>query len=225
LVIVLGTDHQGSHATLTITRQSYATPWGILPTDNRVVDALAAALGDDAVFAEELHHRGEHSIELAAVWLHFIRGGEAVPTVPVLCGHFGSFVEGQADPAAYGPFTTALDLLREVMAQRRTLVVAAADLAHMGPAFGDPYGLDFIGQARLRNADGRLLDAVNAGNPTVFFELLKAEGDRRHVCGLPPIYLTLRLLEPVRGRPAGYDLCPADPTGQSFVTIAGVLLY
>jgi AmmeMemoRadiSam system protein B len=225
LVIVLGTDHQGSHATLTLTRQSYATPWGILPTDNRVVDALAAALGDDAVFAEELHHRGEHSIELAAVWLHFIRGGEAVPTVPVLCGHFGSFVEGQADPAAYGPFTTALDLLREVMAQRRTLVVAAADLAHMGPAFGDPYGLDFIGQARLRNADGRLLDAVNAGNPTVFFELLKAEGDRRHVCGLPPIYLTLRLLEPVRGRPAGYDLCPADPTGQSFVTIAGVLLY
>lgn len=225
LVVMFGTDHQGSDGALTLTRQSYASPWGVLPTDGQVVGALAQILGEGAAFDEELHHRGEHSIELAAVWLHFIRDGAPVPMVPILCGHFGAFVEGQADPAAYEPFDRVVDLLREVMASRRTLVVAAADLAHMGPAFGDPRGLDFIAQARLRNADERLLETIYAGDAAAFFENLKAEGDRRHVCGLPPIYLMLRLLGETSGEPAGYALCPADPQGMSFVTIAGVVLH
>jgi AmmeMemoRadiSam system protein B len=224
LAIVFGTDHQGGNGTLTLTRQSYTTRWGTLPTDLEVVDALAESLGEEAAFAEELHHRGEHSLELAAVWLHFIREGRSMPLVPILCGSFSGFVEGQGDPATHAPFAAALDMLREVMASRQTLVVAAADLAHMGPAFGDPYGLDYVGRARLRNADQRLLQAVYDGDAAAFFEMLKAEGDRRHVCGLPPIYLTLRLLGEARGEPAGYDLCPADPQGTSFVSIAGVIL-
>jgi AmmeMemoRadiSam system protein B len=225
LVIMLGTDHQGSAGTLTLTEQSYATPWGVLPTDLGIVRTLAADLGEEASFAEELHHRGEHSIELAASWLHFMRGGEPVPMVPILCGHFGAFVEGHADPAEHEPFAVAVRALREVMDSRRTLVVAAADLAHVGPAFGDSYGLDSIGKAQLRSADERLLETIYAGDARAFFELLRAEGDRRHVCGLPPIYLTLRLLGEVRGRPAGYALCPADTRGTSAVTIAGVTLY
>ena len=225
LVIMLGTDHQGSAGTLTLTEQSYATPWGVLPTDREVVRALAAEIGAEASFAEELHHRGEHSIELAAGWLHFIRGGEPVPMVPILCGHFGAFVEGDADPAEHEPFALAVRVLREVMQSRQTLVVAAADLAHVGPAFGDSYGLDFIGKAQLRSADERLLEAVYAGDAQAFFGLLRTEGDRRHVCGLPPIYLALRLLSEVQGRPAGYALCPADVHGTSIVTIAGVTLH
>lgn len=225
LVLLLGTDHHGDNGTLTLTRQSYATPWGILPTDGDVVEALAAALGEEPALAGELHHRSEHSVELAAVWLHFIRGGEPVPMVPILCGSFGDFVAGHGDPATYEPFAAALSALREAMASRRTLVVAAADLAHVGPAFGDPYGVDFVGRARLRNADERLLEAICKGDAPAFFEQLKAEGDRRHVCGLPPIYLTLRLLDEARGEPAGYALCPADPQATSFVTIAGVILH
>jgi hypothetical protein len=224
LVIVLGTDHQGGLGTLTLTRQSYATPWGVLPTDVQVVDALAGALGEEAAFREELNHRGEHSIELAAVWLHFVRGGQPVPVVPILCGSFAAFVSGELDPAAFPPFAAALDVLCQVTASRRTLVVAAADLAHMGPAFGHRHGLDAIAQAQLRKADERLLQSVYAGEAVSFFEQLKAEGDRRHVCGLPPIYLALRLLEGVGGEPAGYALCPADPQGLSFVSVAGVIL-
>ena len=225
LVIMFGTDHHGSAGTLTLTKQSYATPWGVIPTDGPVVDALVRALGEEAIFAEELHHRGEHSIELAAVWLHFIRGGAPVPMVPILCGHFGTFVEGHLDPADHEPFAVAVQVLREVMRSRKTLVVAAADLAHAGPAFGDPYGLDFIGKAQMRSADDRLLETVYAGDAQAFFEQLQAEGDRRHVCGLPPIYLTLRLLDEAQGEPAGYALCPADVQGTSVVTIAGVTLH
>ena len=225
LVIVLGTDHQGSDGTLTLTHQSYATPWGILPTDGQVVEALSKALGEEISFAEELHHKNEHSIELAAGWLHFARDGKPVPLVPILCGSFAAFVAGEGNPASHEPFAAATEVLGEAMAHRRTLVVAAADLAHVGPAFGDPYGLDFVAKAQLRQADERLLDSVYNGDAEGFFEKLKAEGDRRNVCGLPPIYLTLRLLGETSGKPAGYALCPADVQGTSFVTITGVILH
>jgi AmmeMemoRadiSam system protein B len=225
LVIVLGTDHRGSEGRVTLTRQPYATPWGVLPLEGDVVDALAGALGEEPAFGEELNHRNEHSVELAAVWLHYIRGGQPVPTVPILLGSFAEFVAGAADPAAHEPFARTLELLREVMATRRTLVVAAADLAHVGPAFGDPHGVDFVGRAQLRSADERLLQTVYAGDAAAFFDQIQAEGDRRNVCGLPPIYLTLRLLGKTRGEPAGYDLCPADPQERSFVTIAGAVLH
>jgi AmmeMemoRadiSam system protein B len=225
LVIIFGTDHSGSAGHLTLTGQSYATPWGVLPTDQELVQTLSSALGTDWAFEEELHHRGEHSIELAAVWLHFTRQASPVALLPVLCGHFGLFVEGTADPASYEPFGVLLEVLQAVVASRRTLVVAAADLAHVGPAFGDPFGVDFVGRAQLQSADERLLSCVYAGDATAFFNLLRDERDRRHVCGLPPIYLMLRLLGNASGEPSGYALCPADAHGTSIVSIAGVVLH
>jgi AmmeMemoRadiSam system protein B len=224
LVIMFGTDHQGSNGTVTLTRQSYATPWGVLPTNQALVDKLAEALGEETAFAEELHHAHEHSIELAAVWLHFTRGGRPVALLPILCGGFGGFVAGERDPATYEPFDAVLRVLRAATECWRVLVVAAADLAHVGPAFGDPYGLDFVARAQLRNADERLLSAVYSGDATSFFDILKGEGDRRRVCGLPPIFLVLRLLENACGQTAGYAVCPADPLGLSLVTIAGAIL-
>lgn len=224
MVIILGTDHQGGDGAITPTRQSYATPWGVLPTEADVVEALASAVGEKVAFAAELNHRGEHSIELAAVWLHFVRDGKPVPVVPLLCGSFAAFVAGEADPAEHAPFAAAVEVLREAMAGRRSLVVAAADLAHVGPAFGDRHGLDFVARAQLRSADERLLAAVYEGDAAAFFTEIQDEGDRRNICGLPPIYLTLRLLGEARGRPAGYAQCPADPQGLSFVSIAGVVL-
>lgn len=224
LAIIFGTDHLGSNGALTLTRQSYTTPWGVLPTDQALVGKLAEAVGPETAFAEELHHAHEHSIELAAVWLHFFRDGKPLALLPVLCGSFGDFIAGEGDPATHEPFNVALRMLRASTGSRRALVVAAADLAHVGPAFGDPYGLDFVARAQLRNADERLLSAVYAGDAVAFFDMLRAEGDRRRVCGMPPIYLTLRLLESADGRPAGYAACPADPQGLSFVTIAGAIL-
>ena len=224
LAIIFGTDHQGSAGSLTLTRQSYATPWGILPTDESIVDSLALALGHESAFAEELHHRTEHSIELAAVWLHYSRDRKPIPTVPILCGHFGEFIAGGGDPGEQEAFTLALEVLRDAMSERRTVVVAAGDLAHVGPAFGDRLGLDFIGRAQQQNADQQLLGSICTGDATAFYEQIKAEGDRRHVCGLPPIYLALSLLQDAIGSPAGYAICPADARGTSVVTIAGALL-
>jgi len=224
LVVVFGTDHSGSAGSVTLTRQNYATPLGILPTATKVVDALAEAIGAEDAFAEELHHRKEHSIELASVWLHALRRDDPPEVVPILCGSFYEFTEGEADPATYPRFEAMLEALHEATAGRKVLALAAADLAHVGPAFGDakPYGA--AEREALETADTHLLSAIVAGDAEGFFGQLREVHDCNRICGLPPIYLTLRFLERSRGEVVGYDQCPADPQYGSFVSIAGVLL-
>ena len=224
LVIIFGTDHIGGPGQLTLTRQHYATPYGTLPTDPAVVAALAEAIGEDEAFAEELHHRNEHSIELAAVWLHYVRRGQPCSVVPILCGSFHPFTEGQQDPSTDTRFERLIDALHAATAGRRTLVVAAADLAHVGPAFNDPAPFGPGECARLRTDDAALLAAICAGDADRFFAILRDERDRRKVCGLPPIYLMLRYLGPTTGEVVGYDQCPADPRDTSWVSIGGVVL-
>lgn len=223
LVVLLGTDHYGDDGRLTLTRQHYATPLGVLPTAQEVVESLGQTLGAEAAFADELHHRSEHSIDLAAVWLHHVRQGQPCPVVPILCGSFGHFVRGEADPAGDPAIEGVVEVLQEAMAGRRALVVAAADLSHVGPAFGGPpQGL--VERARLQAADEELVEQVCAGDAAGFHEAIKGAGDRYNVCGLPPIYLALRLLTPVQGESVAYDRCPADAQGTSWVSTCGVVL-
>lgn len=225
LVIILGTDHAGGPGQLTLTRQHYATPWGMLPTARTVVDAIAAAIGEDDAFAAELNHRQEHSIELATVWLHYLLGDHCCELVPILCGSFQHFVEGHADPAVDERFALALDALCRVIAGRRTLVVAAADLAHVGPAFGDAAPLGPAELINLRAADSALLTAASAGVAEAFFEPIRRERDGRRICGLPPIYMMLRLLDGARGEVTGYAQCPADAQGGSLVSVGSVIYH
>jgi AmmeMemoRadiSam system protein B len=225
-LVVFGTDHAGGPGRVTLTRQDFETPFGRLETDRAVVDALANALGEDAAFAEELHHRGEHSIELALVWAASRLGDRRPTIVPVLCGSFHEFTSGRAEPSAFAPFAATVETLAAATAGRRVVVIAAADLAHVGPAFGDRAPIDQPGRARLRDADERLLHAAAWGRPEEFFGLLRAEKDARRICGLPPIYLTLALLGGgARGEVVGYDQCPADDENGSLVSIAGMVFW
>ena len=225
LVIVLGTDHAGSSGSLTLTRQSYATPLGVLPTDREVVDGLAKVIGTERAFAEELHHVNEHSIELAAVWLHHYMGGRACPMVPVLCGSFKEFVESEREPDGDQVIGAALHYLKGMTAGRRTLVVAAGDLAHVGPAFGDATAVDGVGKAMLAAQDAESIAAIRRGDAAGFLGLSRAEQDRRNICGLSPIYMALKLIGEAAGESVGYAQCPADATGGSLVSIVGAVLW
>lgn len=221
LMVVLGTDHFGGDGQLTLTRQDYATPFGPLPTAQDVVDGLTQTLDEETLFADELHHRSEHSIELAAVWLHYVRDGEPCPLLPILCGSFGHFIQRGISPANDPIVEALVDALRAVMDERRTLVVAAGDLAHVGPAFGgQPQGL--AQRARLQAADDALLRAMQAGDAEGVYAAIARDDDRFNVCGLPPIYLALRLLAPSVGERVAYERCPADEQGTSFVSVCGM---
>lgn len=222
LVVLLGTDHMGSENLISLTTQNYATPYGILPTDQNIVSALAEAIGPKAAFAAELHHRGEHSIELASVWLHHMRDGEPCELVPILCGSFQKFVEDGLDPKDDQTIKSVLDVIKRETASRNVIFVAAGDLAHVGPAFGDP-PLDFAGRAKIKQADDELIDMMCAGDARGFFETIKRNSDRNNVCGTSPIYLAMHMMGQVQGEQIAYDRCPADEENTSIVSISGIV--
>lgn len=224
LIILLGTDHYSDQAgSLTLTRQHYATPYGILPTAHAIVDKLAQAIGPDEAYRGELRHRGEHSLELVAVWLHHLRGGQSVELVPILTGSFGHFVKDKASPLTDPKMRALLEVLKQATHGRRVLVIASGDLSHVGPAFdGDP--LDEAAKTALTLEDTQVIERMCAGDADGFYSVIQRVEDRHNVCGLSPVYLTLKLLENAEGERVAYAVCPADETNTSVVTVCGVVL-
>jgi AmmeMemoRadiSam system protein B len=189
LILIFGTDHNGGYGTFTLTRQLYATPYGVLPTDLALIDELAAAIGPENAFAEELHHRAEHSIELSAVWLHHIyqqAGVTPKPMVPILCGSFHHFVTGSGHPVGDALLDTAVTTLRRATAGKKVLAVASVDLAHVGPNFGDEFLMDIPRRKKLQHEDDRLIQAVLQGDEAGFLR-----PNRRHPRSQPNLRLFL----------------------------------
>lgn len=222
LIVILGTDHYGGHNPITLTRQHYATPFGVLPTDQEVVDALAAATGEENAFAGELYHRHEHSIELVAVWLHHLLNHKAIPLVPILVGQLPD-PSGENGAAARPHLADALvAALRQATAGRRVFYVVSGDLAHVGPAFGGR-PLDENTKHRIAAEDQRLFDHLAAGDAQGFLHTILSEDDKNNVCGTFPLYLAMRMMGTTRGKTIGYAQCPADNHNTSIVTIGGVV--
>jgi AmmeMemoRadiSam system protein B len=221
LVILLGTDHYGSDL-FSLTRQNYATPYGVLPTDTAIVDQLAAVIGEKAAYAGELRHCGEHSLELVAVWLHHMRAGEPVPVVPILTGSFQPFLEDGIEPEDDETIRDVVQTLRQAMQGRHVLVVASGDLAHVGPAFGGR-PLTSAGREKLRAADEELIAAMKAGDAAGFFAAIRRVQNCNNVCGVAPISLAMQLVGDQPGEQWGYATCPADEKDTSVVTVTGML--
>jgi AmmeMemoRadiSam system protein B len=107
-----------------------------------------------------------------------------------------------------------LDAVRAAMATvpRRYCLIAGADLAHVGPRFGDPEPVSRARLARVETEDRALLSLVEAVDPGGFFASVAADGDSRRTCGLSPIYAVLATLPAGRGRLLRYGQWP-DPQG------------
>jgi hypothetical protein len=223
LVVLLGTDHYSEMpGSLTLTRQNYATPYGILPTAVELVDELAQAIGEEAAFAGELRHRGEHSLELVAVWLHHMRRGQPVPLIPVLTGSFSEYVQTGQSPITNATVRAVIERLQQLTAGKRVLYVASGDLSHVGPAFnGEP--LNAASKADVQAADQEVLARMCAGDADGFYSSIQRVGDANNVCGLSPVYFALKALGATEGECVAYATCPADENNTSVVTVAGVV--
>jgi AmmeMemoRadiSam system protein B len=222
--IVLGTSHQGLEGHhFAATRKAFETPFGPLEVDQEVLDAIVRRAPED-LFAAELAHRGEHSIEFQAVWLEYLRhraGGGARRIVPLLTSFVHECLARGESPGEQADISAMLDAIADAMASisRRYCIVAGADLAHVGPRFGDGWRAGRTQLARVQAEDRALLAPVSAGDADGFFQEALRQGDRNRICGLSPIYSLLRLLPGVEGNLLHYEQWP-DPDGA--VTFASV---
>lgn len=220
--VVLGTAHAGLDGhPFAATGKDFATPFGPLVVDGEVLEALTRRAPGD-LFAAELAHRAEHSIEFQAVHLrHLHRDGREVRIVPVLASFVHECLARGRDPAREPAVAGFLDALRDVMATvpRRYCLVAGADLAHVGPRFGDPAPVSTSQLEGIEAEDRALLEVVVGGQADAFFAAVARDGDRRRICGLSPIYALLGALPGGEGRLLRYGQWP-DPAGT--VTFASV---
>jgi AmmeMemoRadiSam system protein B len=214
LFVILGTCHAGMEHPFALTRKDYASPLGDVPVDRDFVDALARRARQDC-FGSELAHRVEHSIELQAVFLRYLYADRRdVRIVPVLASFAHEALHRGQRPDDDPRVPRFLEALAETIAAggQRVALIAGADLAHVGPRFGDPEPVGAPELARIEREDGVMLESVAAGDADAFFESVAIDGDRRRICGYSPIYALLRSLGGVTGSVKRYGQWP-DPNG------------
>ena len=222
LFVIFGTCHAGMGHPFALTRKDYDTPLGPARVDRDFVEALAGRARQDC-FGSELAHRNEHSIEFQAVFLQYLYAGRRdMAIVPVLTSFVHEALARGKGPEDDRRVRAFLDALAETAAAsgRRVAFIAGADLAHVGPRFGDPAPISSAELSVIDREDRQMLAAVEAGDAAAFFESARRDGDRRRICGLSPIYTLLRALGGAPGTLRRYGQWP-DPQG--VVTFASVV--
>jgi AmmeMemoRadiSam system protein B len=198
LYVVIGTCHTPVEGHFAATPKAYDTPLGAVPADVEFLERLGRTWGSD-LLAGEFSHAGEHSIEFQAVYLRSLglAGETTAPIVPVLCDSLHSMVPDGRSPREVPLVDDFLEALHQTMRDdgRRITVVAAVDLAHVGPRFGDPWAVDLERQSSVGRADRELLELVLRPDAEAYYAHVMRDGDARRICGLTPIYLLTALMQ------------------------------
>ncbi|MDR1613306.1 MAG: AmmeMemoRadiSam system protein B [Planctomycetota bacterium] len=221
-VVVLGTAHLPITQRFSLCEKDFETPLGTVRVDPEACARIRGALaGISDPDADLLAHRGEHSIELQAVWLRHIYG-DAVRIAPVLAGSLGEFIEtSDVRGAAEDPVVKAFaDALAELVEEGGVMLMASADLSHVGPRFGDDRAISHSFLAEVEEADREYLAAA-AYSAVAGLESLAKRRDRYHVCGSAPIFAMGQSLPGARGRLLGYHQA-ATPELRQAVTYASM---
>ena len=224
LVIILGTAHYGAGPELfSATKKQYATPLGPVKTDVDFIHRLSANYRGD-LFADELLHRSEHSIEFQALFLKWALGDRDFTVVPILVSSFHEMVASGTLPGNDGRVASFVEAVRDTLAgdKRRTLILSGVDFAHVGRKFGDTFTADEAVAQRVQREDLGLIEFIKCGDPRGFFDDIMKDRDARRICGLSPMYTQLELLQGHTGELLKWGIAMEPDTGSavSFASLA-----
>ena len=224
--VLFGTSHAPMREPFALCRKAFATPLGDVEADLEAIDALAARADGFDPYADQFNHKREHSLEFQAVFLKHLRGDRPLRIVPVLAG-LGAQQQTGEDPDRDVRVARFLDGVRALVEERpgRVVVVAGADMAHVGPRFGDAAAYDEDERAALEGADRASLERAAAVDAPAFWADVSRDLDERRVCGLAPIWSLLRSVTPAaRGEVLHYEQT-VDADDGSIVSHAAMGFY
>ena len=210
--VILGTNHFGRSTGVAATGKDFLTPLGRVETDRAFIKRLEARLGR-GLREHEFDHNAEHSVELQVHFLQMLYAAAEFQIVPVLChdpcGPSGTKpYDGRG--VDLGDFADALGAL---IAEdgTRTVVIAGADLSHIGQHFGDeqPTTPEFL--AQVRASDGELLRCMETRQDE---ELLQVVRGSRNATRVLQHGLYLRVAAGVAGQAvSGVAVSPGGGCG------------
>lgn len=221
-IVILGTNHFGRSRSVVATASDFHTPLGVVSVDVPFIERLEARCGD--LRAGELDHDREHSIELQVVWLQHLFGSDSFEMVPVLCpdpcGPTGiALSDGKG--VDLDDFASALGELIDDDGLD-TLIVAGADLSHVGRAFGDDRRLDDTFLEEVRQRDTRALERLGVNDPKGFLARVREHDNATRICSAGCIYALCCALPKTTGTLLRYHQAVDQPS-QTCVTCAAVV--
>lgn len=219
IAFIFGVAHAGPPVPFILTRKNFETPFGLVETDQKILDELEAVCGFDP-YSNEILHRTEHSIEFQVVMLSYLYG-TGVKIVPILCG---SFSDDTRNPEAHQEIPSFLSTCRKIIdsSPASISVISGADLAHVGKRFGDPFDIDRDVIAKVELRDKEDLQFVLERDPEGFYGSVIKDSNERRVCGINAIYSALSVCSTLKqGELLHYDYAH-DPMG-GIVSFAGIL--
>ena len=192
--VLFGTSHAPMRQPFALCRKAFATPLGALEADTTAIDAIAEACAFDP-YADQFNHKREHSLEFQVVFLRHLLGDHPAKIIPILAGLGHEQSTGES-PLRSRSVERFLDAVRKVVDSSGAVVIAGADLAHVGPRFGDARAFDESERKALGETDRESLDHAVRGDAEGFWSHVAGDLETRRVCGLAPIYSLLRTITP-----------------------------
>ncbi len=224
LFVILGTAHCEMKNYFSLTLKDFKTPLGSAETTKAFVEALSNECHWDP-FEDEFAHKREHSIEFQLIFLHFLFPGRPLEIVPILCRSFHEAIERSISPREIPQIGEFIEALKKTVRSidREVCLIASADLAHIGLQFGDGQpASSMLSETRARDLE--MLAYVEKVDAEGFYDAIRREGDRRRICGFPPIYVLLNINGANQGKLLKYAQSQ-NPDTQSAVTFASLAFY
>ncbi|MCE9618929.1 MAG: AmmeMemoRadiSam system protein B [Planctomycetes bacterium] len=218
-VIILGTNHFGIGDGVVVSEFGFLTPFGKMNPDKAVLAFLEKSLGSKRIYADQIDHLGEHSIQLHIPWIQHLYG--EVPLVAALIPN--PMVPPVADDderATTDQFVTAV---RTALAELggRNLVIASSDLSHVGPQFGDQGSIDDAAAAEIEHLDRDRLAAYCKRDVAEFQAAFKKDQNRTRWCSIGNMSAAQRILQPANVDLIDYQQV-REPNGISLVSSAAI---
>ena len=218
LFVILGTGHNVTRNPYVLTQKRFATPLGEVPVDTEFISASAGdprrrTLRGRTRPPLRAHHRVPGLVHPAVVRQ---RDTDRAGVVLLLLRRARRRPAGES-------IERFIDGLRTMIAEdeRRICLIASADLAHVGPRYGDAGGFSGEDLEAVKRADLEMLRHVEEVDAEGFRGYLEQESDRRRICGFSPIYTMLKSMQAERGRVVAHDHGEMDPIGSicSFASV------
>ncbi len=227
-VVILGTHQAGFATGVCGCDKGYETPLGVSPLAQDLFDAISGELGADNT-AKLLEHRYDHerahAIELQVAWVQHVFGGDAPMPVMGFLVHDPLRNGGESYDGNGIGIDRFVEALRGAIGglDGETLVIAAADLSHVGQQFGDKQTL--VGddeetkafREQVMNHDRQMVGLIAQGKHAELVSAIQWQQNRMRWTGLGPIVAAMKLVGAPETRVLNY-FAAADPKGQALVS-------
>lgn len=190
VVVILGTNHFGQGTSVVATTKAFQTPFGTTAVDESLLQDIERRCEHD-LCADEFDHKREHSVELQVICLQHLFGADQFSIVPFMCPN-------PCGPTGMKPYDgngVDLDVFARAVGEavrddgRDVLLVAGADLSHLGMQFGDSFRIDGEVLTGVESRDRKALDRLIGRDPMSFVESVAHEDNPTRVCSAGCMYV------------------------------------